>query len=616
MRSRRRAGAGFGVLATFAFILAVSAVKPSEATAGFAFTPPRTLSEVSAPSPQVVLDHQDRATVVWQAVSPDGELVLIQAVRLSAGVPSGPVQTLSSAPNFGDPEGCPCPRLAVDPQGQVTVAWQAFDGTNRLVQAVQLGTDGSPAGPVQTLSKLGEDTADHRLAVDSEGRATVAWTVLGSISRVESVRLHPTGIHEEGQTLSEPGLRSWMRDLAIDRQGRATVLWESESGVQSVRLDSDGAVGAVQTLSEEDAEGPRVAVDSQDRATIAWWHGAAANNEVKALRIGADGTPGPVRTLSAEGQDALDPAIAVDRQDRVTVAWEDFAHHRVHAVRLDADGQPGPVRLLSDPDRLAGDPQLAAAPGGTAVVVWAHPAAGSMFPIPTVMPGPGECLKGAFEPESDLVQAAFIGADGVPGPVHSVSRLGEQSGDPALAVDSSGRPTVAWSSFDGTYFCSDVQTRVQSSWAEEEIEPSSTVSQPEEAGPPSSTGTLRLGKMALARRERLVIRGSCVGDRGTTCSGRLRLIRTHRSGRLRRDTLTGAMVVARGRFHLPAGKRRTVLLHLSGPGKRLVMRAGPGDIRVRAEGPSVRRRIVSITAARRARPLLQIKRSIKDTANY
>ncbi|HEX8690729.1 MAG TPA: hypothetical protein VF729_10855 [Solirubrobacterales bacterium] len=531
--------------------------------------------------PHVVVDSQDRATVVWVATSADADLILIQAVRLVSGVPTGPVQTLWSAPNVINPEWCPCPRLAIDSQDRVTVVWQDFDGTSLFLQALQLGADGLPLGPAQTLSKPGEDAFDHRLAVDSKGIVTVGWTASEPINRVLSVRVHPSGTSDPEQTLSEPGVDSSMRDLAIDREGRATVVWDSDFGVQSVRLDANGAAGPVQTLSGDEAGAPRVAVDSQGRATVAWWRGSGIY-DVQAVRLGADGAPGSIRTLSPDSQETLEPIVAIDGHDRVTVAWEDFAH-RVSAVRLGADGLPGPVHVLSDPDRVAGQPQLATASGGMSVVVWAHPVAGSIFP------SPGECIEGAsFEPESDVIQAAVIGAHGLPGPVYSLSRLGEQSTSPAVAVDSRGRPTVVWTSFDGTYFCADVETRIQSSWGAKAFDSWSPPPPPDEAGVPSGPAALKLGKRAFVRRGRLVIRGFCAGAPGTACKGRVRL-----------KAPAGAVVVARGRFHLAAGKRRLLRLRLSGLGEKLVVRPRRRAIRLKAEGSGVESRIVSVTAARR-----------------
>jgi hypothetical protein len=402
-----------------ALVCIATVVLPGEARADFEFSPAQTLSGVEAMDPQVVVDSQDRATVVWQAISSDFDFRLIQAVRLDAGGVPGPVQTLSSVPNFGFPKGCSCPQVAVDPQDRVTVAWQIFDGEDLRIQAVQLDPDGIEGRPVQTLSESGADAVGQRLAVDSSGRAIVVWRLLTAPAAIQSVRFAPGEAPEAVKTLSPEDVEVGALVVASDHHDRATVAWESGEGLQAVRLGADGTAEAVQTLSPagEDAGLPEVVVDSKDRTTIAWWRNDGAH-QVKAVRLGANGAPGPIYTLSPEFQEALYPRVAVDLQGRVTVVWVDFSQ-RVQVVRIGTDGIPGAVYPLSSADRVAGNPEVAASPDGGAVVVWTHP--GVLYAPPF-----DECLGLEFEAESDVVQAAFIGLDGVPGLVRPVSPAGEQ----------------------------------------------------------------------------------------------------------------------------------------------------------------------------------------------
>jgi hypothetical protein len=578
------------------FVLVLAVATAAEAQAGFNFSPPRTLSDAEATDADVVIDSQDRATVAWQAVSPDHEQRLVQTARLdAAGVP-GPIQTLSSVPNFGKPKGCPCPQVAVDPQDRVTVSWQVFDGANLRIQAVQLGADGM-RGPVRTLSEAGQNAWDQKLAVDFQGRATVIWSVQGSSSRVDSLRLDPAGKPGMIQTLSEPGVSPERPEVAIDRQDRATVVWGSSEGVQAVRLAADGIPESVQAVSPpgEDAGIPEVVVDSQGRATVSWWRGGGVY-EVKVVRLAADGAPGPVRTLSPEGQNTLEPQIAVDPYDRVTVAWEDFGQH-ANAVSLGTDGSPGPVYRLSRDDRVAGSVRLAAAPGGGAVIVWSHPR------VALIVPSPGECLDAEFEPQSDYVRAAFMGPAGIPEPPVAVSPLGEQSGLAQVAVDSQGRPTVAWTSFDGTYFCWEAMSRIQSSRDVEIVEVTREPPETQLAAPLSAIDTphreddvtLRLWGSAFVRSPRVALQAECAGDRGAICRGVLALHADIRPKRLRIRSAgnalrhnTRSVLVARGCYRLAAGRRRVLRLRLSPLGRALLNRIAPGGrIRVGPRGRGV-----------------------------
>lgn len=137
---------GRRVLPWTVFVVALSAVLllASPVRAGIKFSSPKTLSEPDqdGAGSQLVVDSQGRATVAWQAISPDGESRLVQAVRLGADGAPGPVQTLIEMPNGPGNQlwfkWCPCPRVAVDAQGRVTVAWQSFGGTDLRVQVVRL----------------------------------------------------------------------------------------------------------------------------------------------------------------------------------------------------------------------------------------------------------------------------------------------------------------------------------------------------------------------------------------------------------------------------------------------------------------------------------------------
>jgi len=241
---------------------------------------------------------------------------------------------------------------------------------------------------------------------------------------------------------------------------------------------------------------------------------------VRSVRLDSEGIPGTVQTLSPpEGEGTLEPKLAIDSQDRVTAVWQSFGE-RIYAVRLDQSGTPETVYPLSDPDREAGTPQLAAAPDDRVFVVWS-------FPPPIFAPEPGCLEELEFDPASDAVEAAFLGPDGKPEGVRNVSPFGEQSVVPQIGVDSLGLPTVVWESFDGTYFCEGHTVRVQISQGLEAGEPGPEP-RPDPSPPPPAPegkGTLRLGAKATAKPRRLYIQVGCVG--GGSCAGRLKLVHSH-----------------------------------------------------------------------------------------
>jgi hypothetical protein len=96
---------------------------------------PGTLHTLSEPGqdarfPQPAVDAQGRATVVWHRF--DGANTRVQAVRLGAEGSPGTLHTLSDAGQDASP-----PQLAVDAQGRATVVWSRSDGMKRRVQATR-----------------------------------------------------------------------------------------------------------------------------------------------------------------------------------------------------------------------------------------------------------------------------------------------------------------------------------------------------------------------------------------------------------------------------------------------------------------------------------------------
>lgn len=554
---------------------------PSIAQADFEFSPPIPLAGPPAAAPDLATDAEGHTTIVWQEGSEDGITRLIQAARLAPDGTLGSLQTLTSMTSG---PGCSCPKVVIDSQRRATVAWVAgVDPSDRdRMQAVQLGADGLPLGPVKTLSPTGEEASRHDLAVDSQGRATVVWRVGGPIARIESARLLPDGTAEPAQTISEPGVDSTAPSVAIGQEDRAAMAWDSTDGLQLIRISAGGSPGSVQTVLPPEASAgvPQIVVDSQDRTTLAYWR--SSGFEAKAVRVEPDGTVGPIVNLSAEGEKTLVPLVAIDSTDRITAVWESFSG-QIKTARIEADGTVGPMRLVSDPDlHRAGEPQLAMGPGGKAVVIWAHSPPTFIEPLPAP-----ECEEG-FEPQSDVVQAAFIGADGLPGPIHSISRFGEQSIIPAVAADPSGRVTVVWHSFDGTYFCSDVDVRLQMGWGpwSEINEPPPEDIGPVEAGerePPGATASTRLGKRATVRGRFLAVRGACRGAPGSSCESTIKLLAPTKR------------LIASGQFHLENGTKRTLRLRLSRHGRGLLARRSPRTVRATVEGVAVENGIVAIS---------------------
>jgi hypothetical protein len=297
----------------------------------------------------------------------------------------------------------------------------------------------APAGaafefaPPQTLSGP-EEAADPQIVVDSKGRVTVAWQAIGENGEyrlVQSVRLGADGVAGPVQTLASMPNAQYSQwcvcpQLAVDSQDRVTVAWQAyeppDLTIQAVRLSASGNPGPVRTLSPagEDASHPRLAADSAGRTTVVWQLGGPAET-IQSVRLRSDGSPETAATLSTDGLAARRPELAIDSQDRATVVWE--SSDGIQAVRIDAEGNVGSIQTLSPAGEDAGLPQVVVDTHGRATVAWWR----------------GD---GVYQ-----VNAVRLDAGGTPGVVQELSPEGQATLDPRMAIDSDDRVTVAWADF-------------------------------------------------------------------------------------------------------------------------------------------------------------------------
>jgi hypothetical protein len=421
-RSRR-----ISLIAAAAFLL-VLAVPRAEGAVHF--NAPQTLSQAGSSSPALAIDSKDRITVVWSLYKNLDPT--LQIARIGTGGVAGSAHSLT--PHTSEPQ------VSVDPDGSATVVGVQYpsppNGSAKIL-AIHVDASGTSATVQTVFSKAGWYGAEPQVDVDSQGRATVVWSSRHlSETRVEAVRLAADGTPEPVQTLSAVEHAVREPQVASDSEGRATVVWTADEGsdtrIQTVRITADGLPGESQALSEagRDAFAPRLAIDSENRATVVWGVETAGETVVQALRLSADEVPEEVETVSGPLGRAPEPRVSIDSEDRAWVPWsrqegavEEF-RWSVQAARLDADGAPGPILTLSGPD--AGDPAIAIDSQDRAWVSWRQ-------------------ITGAGQ---GALRALRIDADGAPGPIQPPDLSSSNAYGPLVAIDSLDRPTLLWSGPD------------------------------------------------------------------------------------------------------------------------------------------------------------------------
>jgi hypothetical protein len=176
----------------------------------------------------------------------------VLALALLAGGAEAKVSGYSAPLDLSDAdESARNPQVAVDPDGRATVVWSRNDdsGSSR-VQAVRLDAAGNP-GTVRTLSPPASVSSFPKVAVDPAGRATVVWTqrssVEGSLLRTKVLRLEADG--SPGTLHTRGTLASGVLAISKSRRYVAGQIRDSEDASQAA-FRVDRASGAVEHVGE------------------------------------------------------------------------------------------------------------------------------------------------------------------------------------------------------------------------------------------------------------------------------------------------------------------------------------------------------------------------------
>ena len=249
-----------------------------------------------AVEPQVAVAGDGVATVVRSRY--DGSDGIVQGRQIvPGGAPKAATLILSSSG-----ESALQPQLAVGPGGVLTVVWSRFNGANWIIQERRLTAAGSAIGGVNNLSATGRNAAEPRVAVASDGRATVGLGIAStaaasSSSRAASIRPAPPA--RSSSTTRLPGATRPIRQIAISPGGVATVLWSRFDGsnwiVQRRDLLANGTLAGTQNLSV----GGRTAGDP----ALAWGPRRNPGDDLAALQRCRRRRPANDRPPALSGRD-------------------------------------------------------------------------------------------------------------------------------------------------------------------------------------------------------------------------------------------------------------------------------------------------------------------------
>lgn len=377
-----------------------SAVKP--ATRG-AWTAGTAISGINQPDPtrgsqlnDVAVNASGAAIAAWdQFTYSNGGSASIGAAVLSGGRWSPPF-TISGSAGYSM-----SPKVAVGADGTMAVSWIFQDPSTVPTQdrvEVAVRPVGSSVWTTSTLATFANGgvaiTRSAPVAVDADGDVTAAWNAWDGVRNVvqAATKLHGSPWSAPA-TLSGPATDGLYLSLSVNARGDAAVVYSLSpyssylSGTWAEYVFRSGATGTwAQPLKITETipssvgyvTNPQVALDASGLATVIYM-----GNGLEATRQLADRTwtttPAPVITSTIPGASFISPDLAVDASGTAVVGVSIFDptinvdRASVWVVRGTPSGTWSAQRRLTDPSvpvdayatRVAVSPE-----GGLVLVGW------------------------------------------------------------------------------------------------------------------------------------------------------------------------------------------------------------------------------------------------------
>ena len=279
----------------------------------------------------VGLDVQGNAVAAWSQL--DGSRFNIWGSRGNAAGTWGTPQLLENIDELSRIDGNP--RIAVAPQGDAVVVWQASGGTlaNRGTWTNRY-TAGSGWGTASQLVSVSGGSAPD-IAMDGNGNAVMVWSQIDVVSATEMYALIQAKRYQAGawgpplqvaRTLGANSVLSTVH-VRMNPVGAALVAWGQ--GDESIRatIAAPGAGWPAPSVvkpvaSRSASSGVRAAIDPQGNAFLAWSQQndvGTVDTMLSAYTVAGGWVAGAVHDSITET--ATDPAIAMDERGNAWCLW-------------------------------------------------------------------------------------------------------------------------------------------------------------------------------------------------------------------------------------------------------------------------------------------------------
>jgi hypothetical protein len=286
-----------------------------------------TSVDLSRPAPdaenvQVVLDNSGNATAVWGDFNGKNWATRCSTKPFGQGWQEG-LCTLSHAAGK--------PRIAIDAHGNITAVWEKHDKDHTFIQSSTKSKDGAWQSVSNCLSHTTQNSYLPQIAVNAAGYAVVVWKTYDNSNHLiiqASVRPFGGSWQSTSEAISQSGQDADLPKIAVDTQGNATAVWKKSNGdswtIQASTKPCEGTWQEIPdnlSLPGQNADRPQIFIAANGSALAVWKAYDGKNWVIQSSTRPSGGTWQETPETLSQLADEEDVKIAIDPIGHVTAVW-------------------------------------------------------------------------------------------------------------------------------------------------------------------------------------------------------------------------------------------------------------------------------------------------------
>lgn len=305
----------------------------------------------SAEAPAVAIDPAGDVAIAWR------QQIGGTAVIEGSSLPAGSFVWAAPTPLSSVAEDSEAVSITISAAGTATAVWFSSDGSLTWISAASLQVGGTWTLEGE-ISQPAPATEPPQVEVDAAGEFFAIWSRAGAGRVTEVARRAPGGTWGHSVPISSNGPIATSPRIAVGPAGNAVAVWcsieGSEEAIEASRLavgsTSWGAPQRVSDLGAE-VEAPSVAIGPAGIAEVAWsgWNGATHNYESHAAHLGPRGIWRAAVAISRLGEEALRPHVRISRGGHAIIVWQGYVEVSV-VIRSVTTEETAPLAVTKSGD--------------------------------------------------------------------------------------------------------------------------------------------------------------------------------------------------------------------------------------------------------------------------